>query len=184
MKSKWAHRVASPEHRKERKERLARMKLIDTSSQINNSPHMANLGIKNKDLKNNVSPSPFGVPSDDAKRKEEIDNEVKYPKFTIEDKHIEAAGLTGANPDEIFEFTVRARVEGVKKKSPTSREYYDSDRVELEIQDISDVKMIDASEPEERDEDKETASKIGFSPKSIRKSGSGPMSPKTAGVKL
>lgn len=143
-----------------------------------------NMGIKQKDLKNNVSLSPVGVPSDDAKRKEQLDNEIKYPKFRLEDKHIEAAGLTGVSPDDVIECTLRCRVEGVKRKSKTSKEMYDSDHVELEIQNVSDVTMIDsAPEGEESDEDKDFNGRIGFAATGMKKGG-GSIGPKAAGVKL
>jgi hypothetical protein len=142
-----------------------------------------NMGIKRKDLEPQSALLAIGGSSDGKAEKDARDNEVKYPSFDLTNKHIEAAGLTDVNPDDVVEFTVKARVQSVKKKSKQSKESYDSDRVELEVQNISDVTMLDQTEPEESDEDKDFEGRLGMKKSGISKGG-GSMSPKTAGVKL
>ena len=142
-----------------------------------------NMGIKQKDL-HPKSPFSEAVADPEASEKKRGE-EVKYPSFDLSNKHIEAAGLKDVNPDDVVEFTVKARVTSVKKKSKAvDSPSYDSDRVELEVQNISDVTMLDQTEPEESDEDKDLAGKLGLASAKNIKRGNGAMSPKSAGVKL
>lgn len=136
-----------------------------------------NLGIKRKDLRPSAV---IGIGVEENQKDRE--NEIQYPNFTIENKHIEAAGLEDVSPDDVVEFTVRARIQSVKKKSKQSKDIYDSDRVELEVQDISDVTMIESNE-EDSEEKKDDDSKMGYDTSSMRKGG-GSVSPKEAGVSL
>jgi hypothetical protein len=145
-----------------------------------------NMGIKRKDLE---PKSPFGgiaVAVEPGEADKQRGEEVKYPSFDLTNKHIEAAGLKDVNPDDVVEFTVKARVMSVKKKSKQGANDYDSDRVELEIQNISDVTMTESEKPddEESDEDKDLAGKMGFASAKGMKRGGGSVSPSQAGVKL
>jgi hypothetical protein len=135
-----------------------------------------NMGIKKKDLKDNY---PVAIAVSEDREKEE-QNKIHYPSFSLTDKHIEAAGLKNANPDEVFEFKVRARVQSVAKKGAGAPSY-DSNRVELEVQDISDVTMIDGEEAEDSDEKKDLDSKLGFDSGAVKKKGAASISPKEAG---
>jgi len=137
-----------------------------------------NMGIKRKDLKPHAAAMLVGISDGEGK---EAGNEVEYPRFSLSDKHIEAAGLDNAMPDEIVTFTVRARVQSVERKSKESRKSYDSDRVELEVQHISDVSVEPAEGKESTAEDEETEKAMGFKGAS---KGNGSLSPKGAGVKL
>ena|ERR1700722_9819023 len=144
---------------------------------------IGNLGIKQKDLDEH---SGFGIavetPSDPEARRKEEGEKVKYPSFTLTNKHIEAAGLKDVNPDDTIEFTVRARVSSVEKKGKGAPSYKDN-RVELEVQNIDDVTMIEDADNGETPEKKSLDSAIGFDTGKMKKGG-GSLSPSTAGVKL
>lgn len=138
-----------------------------------------NMGIKKKDLGGYHGMEAASAVRTDKDRGEE----VHYPSFTLSDKHIEAAGLDNVMPDDVIEFTVKARVQSVQKKSKSKSPSYDSDRVELEVQDISDVTAIDAQEPEESDDEKTASKSLGFSAKAVKPSGGGAIGPRAAGIK-
>lgn len=138
---------------------------------------MANLGIKKKDLDNLPS---IAI----AAGKEDDGDDLKYPSFSLRNKHIEAAGLEDVNAGDVIEFTVKAKVSAKNAIAKGSSKSYDSDRVELEVQDISDVTKVESGEePEESDEDKDFKGRMGFASKGVSK-GNGSLSPKSAGVKL
>ncbi len=139
-----------------------------------------NLGIKKKDLDGGLGIAVMATDPEDRDKAEQ--EKIHYPSFTLTNKHIEAAGLKDAQPDEVYEFTVRARVQSVVKKGAGAPRY-DSNRCELEVQDISDVTMVEPEEGEDSDEKKDLDSKIGFDSKGMSK-GRGSISPKSAGVAL
>lgn len=138
-----------------------------------------NLGIKQKDLDDSGIGIAIGMDPED--RDKERDNKIVFPSFNLTNKHIEAAGLTDAQIGDIYEFTARVKVDRLEKKSPDSKSY-GGNRVELEVQDISDVTQIEGDE-EESEEKKDADSKLGFDTGGMRKGG-GAMSPKAAGLKL
>lgn len=140
-----------------------------------------NLGIKKKDLEDG-SPIGIAVAAPEDRDKEEQEK-VHYPSFTLTNKHIEAAGLKDAAPDEVYEFTVRARVVSVKKKAKDGPRY-DDNRTELEVQDISDVTMTEGGDSEEDSEEKKDMDgRMGFDTGTLKKK-QAPIGPKAAGLKL